>query len=299
MTPGGYVWWYLDGLSADGRHGITIIAFIGSVFSPYYFWAGRRDPRDHCALNVALYSPGGRWCMTERRRTSLDTGPRHLTIGPSGLTWDGDTLTVRIDETGAPVPLPLKGEVRLRPDALTRETFAIDGAGRHRWSPLAPRARVEVALSDPSLSWSGSGYFDTNIGDEPIADGFEYWTWSRADAEDGAAVLYDVIRKDGSTMDLALRFDGQGGVEPFASPARAALPRTPIWRVPRETRGDDPTRTTVRRTLEDTPFYSRSMVETSILGRPLLAMHESLCCERLDTHWVRTLLPFRMPRALW
>ncbi|PIY72746.1 MAG: carotenoid 1,2-hydratase, partial [Rhodobacterales bacterium CG_4_10_14_0_8_um_filter_70_9] len=34
----------MDGLSDDGRHGITLIAFIGSVFSPYYYWAGRARP---------------------------------------------------------------------------------------------------------------------------------------------------------------------------------------------------------------------------------------------------------------
>ena len=57
VVPGGYAWWYVDAISDDGQHGLTIIAFIGSVFSPYYAWAGRRDPLDHCAFNVALYGP--------------------------------------------------------------------------------------------------------------------------------------------------------------------------------------------------------------------------------------------------
>jgi carotenoid 1,2-hydratase len=35
VAPGGYAWWYLDALSDDGRHGLVVIAFIGSVFSPY------------------------------------------------------------------------------------------------------------------------------------------------------------------------------------------------------------------------------------------------------------------------
>ena len=57
----GYAWWYVDALSDDGRYGITLIAFIGSVFSPYYAFrrrSGRIDPLDHCALNVALYGGG-------------------------------------------------------------------------------------------------------------------------------------------------------------------------------------------------------------------------------------------------
>ncbi len=84
MVPhGGYAWWYLDALSDDGAHGLTIIAFIGSVFSPYYAWARRHgpaDPANHCALNVALYGPRGkRWCMTERgagRSAAARTGWR-------------------------------------------------------------------------------------------------------------------------------------------------------------------------------------------------------------------------------
>ena len=31
-------------MSDDGQHGLTIIAFLGSVFSPYYAWSGRGDP---------------------------------------------------------------------------------------------------------------------------------------------------------------------------------------------------------------------------------------------------------------
>jgi carotenoid 1,2-hydratase len=36
VPDGGYRWWYIDGFSDCGRFGMTIIGFIGSVFSPYY-----------------------------------------------------------------------------------------------------------------------------------------------------------------------------------------------------------------------------------------------------------------------
>ena len=44
VVRNGYAWWYIDALSDDGKQGLTIIAFIGSVFSPYYAWARRRGP---------------------------------------------------------------------------------------------------------------------------------------------------------------------------------------------------------------------------------------------------------------
>ena len=77
VAPGGYLWWYVDALSDDGRHGLSIIAFVGSVFSPYYAWARSRnggvaDPENFCAINVALYGAAGkRWTMTERGRSSV------------------------------------------------------------------------------------------------------------------------------------------------------------------------------------------------------------------------------------
>ena len=36
VAPEGYLWWYVDAISDDGRYGITLIAQLGSCFSPYY-----------------------------------------------------------------------------------------------------------------------------------------------------------------------------------------------------------------------------------------------------------------------
>ena len=50
------------------------------------------------------------------------------------------------------------------------------------------------------------------------------------------------------------------------------------------------------RTLEDTPFYARSLLDTCLLGEPVHGVHESLDLERFRSGWVQMLLPFRMPR---
>jgi carotenoid 1,2-hydratase len=301
VPPGGYAWWYIDALSDDGRHGLTLIAFIGNVFSPYYAWARRRgpaDPHHHCALNVALYGDGGnRWTLTERGRGALRRGPAWLEIGPSALSWDGNTLTVRIDEVTSPVPTRIRGTVRLRPEAVMNRAYPLDAAGRHRWSPVAPCSRVEVALDSPGLRWAGSAYFDSNAGDEPLEAGFRRWDWSRAALRRGTAVLYDVTRRDGGGPSLALRFDPSGSVEAFAPPPASVLPQT-RWRIARGTRADVGHDARVIETLEDTPFYARSLLSTHVLGEPATAVHESLSLERFRAGWVQALLPFRMPRAL-
>jgi carotenoid 1,2-hydratase len=298
----GYVWWYVDALSDDGRHGLTLIAFIGSVFSPYYARARRApagaDPHHYCALNVALYGAAGkRWAMTERGRGQLRQRADTLAIGPSALRWDGSALSVRIDEVTAPIPSRLRGEVRLRTRGLPGQTYALDPAGRHRWTPIAPCSRVEVELERPRLSWSGEAYFDSNAGDEPLENGFTRWDWCRAGLPDGdTVVLYDVTRRGGKNSSLALRFDRAGGVASFAPPPPVPLPRT-FWRVQRGTRAEAGHSASVAQTLEDAPFYARSVVKTRLLGEDVTAMHESLSLERFRAGWVQALLPFRMPRA--
>lgn len=299
--PGGYVWWYVDALSDDGRQGITLIAFVGSVFSPYYAWARRRraaDPRNHCALNVALYGERGRrWAMTERGRAALQQSPERLQIGPSAVSFDGDCLRVAIDEIAAPIPRRVRGEVRVYPKAVTTRDFAIDPKGRHRWWPIAPSARVEVELRQPALRWSGTGYHDMNSGSEPLERGFRRWDWSRAAVDDGTLILYDTSARDGRGEVLALRVDPRGEIEELPAPPRAPLPTTGIWRIPRCIRCEPETQARVTQTLEDTPFYARSLVRTGLLGRSVETFHESVELDRFASRWVQVLLPFRMPRV--
>ena len=249
-------------------------------------------------MNAVLYGPGRkRWALTERGRASLQRDAASLTIGPSSLAWDGDSLTIRLDEVTVPFPSRLRGTIRVHPAALLDCAFTLDAAGRHSWSPLAPCARVEVALESPSLRWSGLGYFDTNAGATPLEDDFVRWDWSRAALARGSAVLYDVTRRDGSARSIALQADPSGRVQDFDPPPALRLPRT-RWGVDRATRSDAGHEATVLRTLEDAPFYARSVLSSRLLGEAVTPMHESLSLDRFRRRPVQALLPFRMPRAL-
>jgi carotenoid 1,2-hydratase len=308
MAPGfdqpvarnGYLWWYVDALSDDGRHGLTLIALVGNVFSPYYARArgcGAADPLDHCALNVCLYrDQGKRWTLTERGRSAVQRSADTLTLGPSRVRWDGGMLEFQIDEVSVPLPSRVRGTVRVYPATVLPHVFALDAGGRHRWRPIAPSARVELDFRQPALRWAGTGYCDSNAGDEPIEDAFVRWDWSRAALADGAtAVLYDVSTRTAGDRGLAIRIDRAGAVEPFDAPPASPLPAT-LWRVGRGTRSEPRQPAAVLRTLEDTPFYARSIVSARLLGVPVTAMHESLSLDRFRSAWVQALLPFRMPR---
>lgn len=287
-------------MSDDGANAVTVIAFVGSVFSPYYAWTGRKDPENHCALNVCLYGRGagalgGSWSMTERGREQVSRSADRFRIGPSVVAWDGTALTVTVRETRVPQMTPLTGVIRVIPEALTAVEAVLDSAGAHVWRPFAPRARIEVAFSRPALTWSGEGYLDGNFGTRALEADFSYWTWSRAPHRDGAVTFYDAERRDGSVLDLGIRFGADGGAERVESPPKAALPRT-LWRVRRETRADAGSAPRVARRMEDAPFYARATLDSTLWGERTAAVHEALDLDRFAAGWVKGLLPFRMPR---
>jgi len=300
VAPGAYLWWYVDAISDDGRHALTVIAFVGSVFSPYYHWALRRNPHtpaeDHCAINVALYGPGARrWTMTERGRHRVQRSRSHFAVGPSSLRWDGACMVLDLHEWGMPWPQRVRGQLRVWPQALSTYVTALDVAGRHRWGPIAPCSRIEVELDQPALRWQGHAYLDSNEGDEPLAVPFKSWDWSRGTLRDGSsAVVYDVRAKAGPDHVIAQRFFPKGGCEPFEAPARQVLPRS-AWRVQRHSRNEG-TPARVTQTLEDTPFYVRSVLSSGLLGERVQSVHESLDVARLDARSTRLMLPWRMPR---
>jgi len=47
---------------------------------------------------------------------------------------------------------------------------------------------------------------------------------------------------------------------------------------------------------EDTPFYSRSLIASSVFGDSVTGVHESLSLDRFAHPLVKCMLPFRMPR---
>ena len=270
---------------------------MGSVFSPYYARArrkGRADPENHCALNVALYGDGWeRWCMTERGKRWIRREPEHFTIGPSSMRWEDGTLVIDIDEVTVPIPSHLKGQVRLTPSAICAHEVKLDREGLHVWRPVAPFSRIDVALEKPGLSWSGIGYHDSNWGAVPLEDSFESWVWSRAAMKDGAAIVYDTVLRDGSNSAFAVKIGADGNVVEMPMPPRREMPTT-FWRMARHMRADRRFETLAL--LEDSPFYSRTLLKLETAEGKADAFHESLSLTRFRHPVVQLMLPFRMPR---
>ncbi|WP_245838194.1 carotenoid 1,2-hydratase [Niveispirillum lacus] len=242
--------------------------------------------------------------MTERGCRSLERGPSHVQIGASSMAMQAGRLVITFDELALPWPgqrlLPgrVAGHVELTPEIVSDGFVDLDAAGRHVWSPRMPRASVTVNCSAlPGGGWRGRAYHDMNYGDRPIEQDFIGWDWARgsAGAEGDTVILYDAIPRTGLPRRLALRYSGSPTPEIMDLPARQDLPGG-FWGVRSGVACDPSMAPALVKRLEDSPFYTRACIETTLAGQRLEMVHETLDCRRLAQPLVRLMLPFRMPR---
>ncbi|WP_220749060.1 MULTISPECIES: carotenoid 1,2-hydratase [Jannaschia] len=272
-----------------------MIAFIGSVFSPWYRWSGRKAPENHVCLNVVTYGAGGRWTMTDRGREALRLTDQTMTIGPSSLRWDQGKLVIDISELSTPHGQPIRGQVTVHPSAVTDIEVPLTDDGAHIWRPFAPTARIEVDIDRPGWTWSGHGYLDANFGLRALEADFDYWTWGRFPVAEGSVAFYDAVRRDGSALNVALRFGKDGSCTPIDAPPLQRFRRS-NWLVRRETRCDAGHRPRQVKAMLDAPFYNRCAVETVIDGQRTTGVYEALDLNRFRGPWLMPMLAVRVPR---
>ncbi|MFK7876790.1 MAG: carotenoid 1,2-hydratase [Paracoccaceae bacterium] len=272
------------------------MGFIGSVFSPWYRWSGRKNPQNNVCINVATYGPGGRFTMTDRGQSALRQTASRLEVGPSMMRWENDTLVIDIDEISSP-PLVsrIRGQITITPEAVTSVELPLTPDGAHIWRPFAPRSRIDVNIDRPGWQWQGEGYFDANFGTRALEDDFSYWTWGRYPTADGATCFYDAERLDGTTLAAAFAFDGAGCARDIDLPPKVPMRRS-LWAVKRETRADAGYQPRQVQNMLDAPFYSRSAVRTKLDGVETVGVHEALDLTRFRSPLLKPMLAVRVPR---
>ena len=168
-----------DSVNADPTCDTDI--FIGTVFSVLCRCEkeGDTDPREFVCVNAVFYEPKQKHCDDRASGTRPSTSSSMLKIGPSSMSFDGERLTVDLNERSAPFRRAIKGKVVVDMPAVTDRCYTLHSAGQHRWWPITPTARVKVSLDAPNVQWEGAGYVDTNGGTVPLEDTFTDWHWSR------------------------------------------------------------------------------------------------------------------------
>jgi carotenoid 1,2-hydratase len=110
-------------------------------------------------------------------------------------------------------------------------------------------------------------------------------------------VLYEGVRRDGTVFRVDEVFGQDGRVTLLDAPWGARLGHT-RWGLSRQTRADAGGAARVIRTLESSPFYARSQVETRLMGQSVAAMHETIDLRRFRSSIVRSLFYLRMRREV-
>ncbi|MEO0567369.1 MAG: carotenoid 1,2-hydratase [Pseudomonadota bacterium] len=272
-----------------------MIAFIGSVFSPWYAWAGRREPENHVCINVATYGRGGRFTMTDRGKTALRQSADTFIVGPSSLHWDGAQLIIDVDEIGSPPSVGrVRGQITLTPSGITDVELPLTSDGAHVWRPFAPTSDIKVDLGG-DWAWNGHGYFDANFGTRALEQDFTTWNWARFPTSSGSTCFYDAKRIDGSTLATGFAFDENGLISPADIPPKTRFRRS-AWLVARETRADAGYTPKQVKPMLDAPFYCRSAIRTQINGEETVGVHESLDLVRFRSPLLKPMLAVRVPR---
>lgn len=288
--PGSYRWYYLDVSAGDFT--AVVIFMVGSIFSPRYSSALRKggEPREHAAVNFALYEKGVRWqwVLSEYQRVAVSDDGRRLSIGGSSMNYtpDGRLVVELVDKT----PLwgrPAEVRVELLPEGPGHPPLRLVEGLEHWWRPIAPRARATVTVPRHGLKLEGRAYHDGNHGQVPLGSDLKGWDWVRVHEEDRTTICY----RPWHPAPIEERRAWQVEVDARSlRVTQATVPPPPTTRtawglgVPADLGGDaSPV------LLESSPFYAR--LESHAGGRN--ALGEVADFQRFHSPWVRWMAGLR------
>lgn len=192
--PGGYEWWYFDGLSEDQKWGFVVIFYQGNPFSPSYIMENHGDhPEDYPAISVSIYHEGKAefYSFQEFRKHDFNSKSK-----PFSVSVGKNSFTLLEDETELAYQVKLdvelnsghrlKGCIDMTGKPLHSEFITEESRDdRHKWNLLLPTADFEASFDlkgrthTGELTFNGKGYHDHNTGNEPMKDSFRDWYWGR------------------------------------------------------------------------------------------------------------------------
>lgn len=255
-APGSYCWYYAD-FSGPGVTAVAIL-LLGGPFSP-----GRRP----CAVNFAVYptEPTSRfrptWVLSEYDRASWSASA--LTIGTSSLESLPDgRLRVSMRERTAPWGRErVEATLELIPEVPPGPLVTLVDGLPHEWQPIAARAHATLSLGgDSPITVEGTGYLDSNRGEEPLGLRLHRWRWTRVHSEAATSIAFTF--GDAPSLEVIAGPSGvehrHTAIEPWAN-AGDGLTGWAL-RIPRAL-GTNGLGLTAPRLLESSPFYARLLAE--------------------------------------
>ncbi len=250
---GAYRWYYADVTAGDMT--AVFIFMVGSIFSARYSASLKKGglPREHAAVNFALYEKGNRWqwVLSEYQAVSVEDAGRTLRIGASHVTYDdAGSLSMVIRDKTTPGGKPTEARLQFTRETPVGEEVRLVEGLEHYWRPIAPRGTATVELPVAGISFEGRGYHDGNHGRPPLGADLRGWEWCRTHHPDRTSIAYRPW-VDGPS--ISVEADAKR-VQIERTPTTAIATRRSGWglRVPQSLGiGERPAM------LESSPFYAR------------------------------------------
>lgn len=322
-TRGGFAWWYVDALDADGT-GLVCIWSWGLPFLPGDRAARLRGgaPRtgDRPSLNVAIYERGQPVFYTL------------LSLDPADATWQDDTWrfgdsTMALNRSADQAHLTLSFDVPV-PASAHRLTGDVVVAGRatqsegrvpdaldHAWTPLLAAAHAHGTLHlapGHTVTLDAPAYVDRNGSPTPLdALGIDHWTWGRQVFGDTLVVHYLTWPADRTQdpvwMAAVVGPDGvvrTTPVHPRLLGARRSWLGMRWWRQVELVVDGDPLVVTYDPPVDAGPFYLRCMTTARWRGQTARGWAELCQPDRIDLDAHRFIVRMAVhqahgPNSIW
>lgn len=213
-NPGGYEWWYFDAIDRSGRFKLVIIFYDGIPFSLDYFRAcenahpGRRAYADlHPGMSISLYDNDKAvfydLCEYPSRDCSFSDREAAIRIGPNRLEsiFENDVITYIIEiHDELPGGDRLEGTITFSGQVNNGLLPKFEDGNKfsdHTWDLVLPKARVSAEFHLASaikgkqeIVFTGDGYHDHNLGENPLYNSFHEWYWARFHFKKYSLVVY-------------------------------------------------------------------------------------------------------------
>lgn len=215
--PGGYEWWYFDGISSDGRYSFVIIFYEGNPFSTRYN-ARLSDsesepmPSEYPAVSISIYENGQTIyysfteyrpsdCLFREDRPEVNIGDHRM----RGEIKDGKLNYILNLEEILPSGDGLRAEIRFNSASTETSLFSQykESGSSHQWNLVQPRADIKAEIQlytqqekSREINFEGRGYHDHNTGKEPMFAEFSNWYWGRFHFDYATLVYYVMNRQN-------------------------------------------------------------------------------------------------------
>lgn len=219
---GSYQWWYFDGISNQSDYSFVVILFSSFPFSPRYLrkiYNGNEklNTLDFAAVNFNLYKNGKQvnYFLQEFKSDAISIVNKNdelctLKIGNNSIQFDAENkieLRIKGIEKWTRRVIDAAFDIKFeQPTGLMNGEENTFSNCKHTWIPagikMSFNSKFKIRRSEDQfaprkkLIFDGEGYYDRNIGTEPMSENILDWKWGRFRHEDLTLVFFDIEYKD-------------------------------------------------------------------------------------------------------